>query len=159
MDPLTLALVGAGVGLAKSELVDRPREAEQRRRAAITARWSPWTGMAPNAIQSADPFGSAIETGLTGAVVGQNQQKIDNQKAKDMAELSLTGGTSPTAPYKTAEEYPLALAPMEQMQPPVAGAEQYAPPQVAQGMTMQPMQPSWLQMGPQPAPRRNLASR
>jgi len=98
MDPLTMALVGAGVGLAKSELVDRPREAEQRRRAAITARWSPWTGMAPNAIQSADPFGSAIETGLTGAVVGQNQQKIDNQKAKDLAELNLAGGQTSAQP-------------------------------------------------------------
>lgn len=91
MDPMTIALL-AGAGLAKSELVDRPREQEQRRQAAITARWSPWTGMSPNAIQNADPFGSAIQGGLTGAMLSQNQQKLDAGKAGDASELSLAGG-------------------------------------------------------------------
>ena len=91
MDPMTIALL-AGAGLAKSELVDRPREERQRQQAAITARWSPWTGMSPNAVQNADPFGSAIQGGLTGAMLSQNQQKIDNEKPKD---LPLTGSTEP----------------------------------------------------------------
>jgi hypothetical protein len=97
MDPMTIGLM-AGAGLLKSELVDRPREEEQRRQAAITARWSPWTGMTPNAIQTADPIGSAMQAGLTGAMLSQGQQRLDadiaSQKAKDTAELSLAGGAA-----------------------------------------------------------------
>lgn len=157
MDPLTIGLM-AGAGLLKSELVDRPREERQRRQAAITARWSPWTGMAPGAIQEADPFGSALQGGLTGAMLSQNQQALDANKAKDVAEVSLAGGTSPIGPYKTAEEYPLALAPMEQMQPAVAGPAQYSP-QVGGQMALQPMQFPFMQMGPQQAQPMRLASK
>jgi hypothetical protein len=82
----------AGLGLAKSELIDRPREERQRQQAANTMRYSPWTGMAPNAIQEADPLGSAMDAGLTGAMLSQNQQKLDAGKAKDLAEIPLTGG-------------------------------------------------------------------
>ena len=102
MDPMTIGLL-AGAGFAKSELVDRPREEEQRRQAAVIARWSPWTGMAPNAIQKADPFGSAIEGGLTGAMLSQNQQKLDATdaaaaaKAKEAAGVSLAGGPGTTS--------------------------------------------------------------
>jgi hypothetical protein len=92
MDPMTIALL-AGAGLAKSELVDRPREQEQRRQASITARWSPWTGMSPNAIQYADPFGSAIQGGLTGAMLSQNQQKLDAGTADSTSGQNLTGGS------------------------------------------------------------------
>lgn len=137
MDPLTLGLIGAGVGLAKSELIDRPKEERQRKQAAITARWSPWTGMAPGAIQEADPFGSALTTGVTGAMLGQNQQAVDANKAKDVAEINLTGGTSPIGPYQTADEYTMSYAPL----------------------TLAPMQPTWAQMGPQPMQPMILASR
>lgn len=105
MDPMTIGLM-AGMGLAKSELVDRPREERQRRQAAITARWSPWTGMAPGAIQEADPFGSAMEAGLTGAMLSQNQQKLDAGKAKDLAEIPLTGGAGTTA---QPQQFPFAM--------------------------------------------------
>lgn len=102
---MTIGLM-AGMGLAKSELVDRPREERQRRQAAITARWSPWTGMAPGAIQEADPFGSAMEAGLTGAMLSQNQQKLDAAKAKDLAEIPLTGGAGTTA---QPQQFPFAM--------------------------------------------------
>lgn len=71
MEPLTLALLGAGLGVAKSELFDRPREARQRKAAAATAQWSPWTGMRPGAVQEADPFNAALQGALAGAVFGQ----------------------------------------------------------------------------------------
>jgi hypothetical protein len=154
---MTIGLM-AGMGLAKSELIDRPREERQRQQAANTMRYSPWTGMAPNAIQEADPLGSAMESGLTGAMLSQNQQKLDAAKAKDIAEIPLTGGTSPIGPYKTAEEYPLALAPMEQMQPSVAGPSPYSP-QAGGQMALQPMQFPFMQMGPQPMQPMRLASR
>ena len=104
MDPMTIGLL-AGAGLLKSELVDRPREERQRKQAAITARWSPWTGMAPGQIQEADPFGSALQGGLTGAMLSQGAGK-DAGKAKDVAEVSLAGGTEPMAmqPQPTWQE-------------------------------------------------------
>lgn len=90
MDPITLAAVMGGAGLLKSELIDRPREQEQRRQAAITARWSPWTGMAPGAIQSADPFGAVLQGATTGAVLGQNLNLAGGKEAatKDIAEAA-----------------------------------------------------------------------
>lgn len=109
MDPMTIGLM-AGMGLAKSELIDRPREERQRQQAANTMRYSPWTGMAPGAIQEADPFGSAMDAGLTGAMLSQNQQKIDAAKAKDLAEIPLTGGAGTTA---QPQQFPFQMMEMQ----------------------------------------------
>jgi hypothetical protein len=116
MDPVTIGVM-AGLGLAKSELIDRPKEEEQRRRAAITARWSPWTGMAPGGIQTADPLGSAMEAGLTGAMLSQNQQKLDAAKTKDLTEANLAGGsgsTSQALPWQMMETQNQSVDPMMQ---------------------------------------------
>lgn len=71
MDPLTLLAIGSALGLAKSEFSDRPKAERQRKLAATTAKWSPWTGMQPVMPQEPDPLGSAVKYGLTGAVLGQ----------------------------------------------------------------------------------------
>jgi hypothetical protein len=113
MDPVTIGVM-AGLGLAKSELVDRPREEEQRRRAAVTARWSPWTGMAPGAVQEANPLGSAMEAGLTGAALSQQQQKLDNEALKNKPQLSLAGGSGQTAPWQMMEMQNQSVDPMMQ---------------------------------------------
>jgi len=83
MDPVTIAIL-AGTGLLKSELVDRPREDRQRRLAAETQRYSPWTGLQAGHIQEADPFGSAIQGGLQGAAFSQNVEsnKLNNDLMK-----------------------------------------------------------------------------
>lgn len=68
MDPLTLGIIMGGgslLGLAKSELVDRPKENRQRHLAAETQRYSPWTGLQAGAIKEADPLGSALQYGTT----------------------------------------------------------------------------------------------
>lgn len=77
---LALAGIGAGGGLLKSFLSDQPRAERQRKLAAETARYSPWTGMNPQAVQEADPFGSALQFGTTGAMLGQGLQ---SQAAND----------------------------------------------------------------------------
>jgi hypothetical protein len=113
MDPMTIGLM-AGMGLAKSELVDRPKEREQRRQAAVVAKYSPWTGMAPGAIQTADPLGSAMESGLTGAMLSQNQQKLNTEKTladakmKDAAEVNLTGGAG-----ASPQQFPFQMMEMQ----------------------------------------------
>lgn len=112
MDPLTIAAIMGGAGLLKSEILDRPREEKQREMAAVTARWSPWTGMAPQGIREADPFGSALQGAAVGGMLGQNQAAAG--KKQDLNELNLEGGpgVSPTGPYLTAEEYPSPQQPM-----------------------------------------------
>lgn len=99
MDPLTLALIGGGVGLLKSELIDRPREKRQRQANAEIARWAPWTGMTPGAVREADPFGSVLQGGLTGAMFSQ-------QFPKEAA--ATNAATSP--------QYGLGVSPYQQMQ-------------------------------------------
>jgi hypothetical protein len=79
--PLTALAIGAGAGVLKSEIVDRPKEARQRKLAAETARYSPWTGMQPQGVQEADPLGSALAFGGAGSQLGAAmQQQALNQK-------------------------------------------------------------------------------
>lgn len=125
MDPLTLALIGGGAGLLKSELLDRPKEERQRKQAAITARWSPWTGMAPGQIQEADPFGSALQGGLTGAMIGQNIDVTGGgagQKSMDVAELTAAQPTMQDQLYKTG----YYQSPGRMQSSPWQGMRQYA---------------------------------
>ncbi len=76
---LVAAGAGAGVGVGKSELVDRPREERQRKLAAQTQRYSPWTGLQAQPIQEAKPFDSALQYGGTGAMMASG---INNQQAQ-----------------------------------------------------------------------------
>lgn len=78
MIPLWAALALAGA--AKSELIDRPKEERQRHLAAETQRYSPWTGMQAGGIQEADPFGSALQGGMTGVSLDQASESADNAK-------------------------------------------------------------------------------
>lgn len=66
----TMLAIGAGAGLLKSELVDKPKENYQRKLAAATQRYSPWTGLKAGPIELADPLGSALQYGTTGAQMG-----------------------------------------------------------------------------------------
>lgn len=80
----------AVAGLAKSQLVDKPKEERQRKLAGETQRLSPWTHMQANPIQEADPFGSALQFGATGASMQQGYQNAQTQKA--LADRLNTGG-------------------------------------------------------------------
>ena len=102
MDPLTLAAIMGGVGLAKGELIDRPQEKRDRMVAAETARWSPWTGMQPAQVGRADSLGAAAQGGLQGYGFGQNMQNqaafneyLKSQQGQGAADLS--GYRDPTA--------------------------------------------------------------
>lgn len=71
MDPiLGGALIGGGAGLLKSILGDGPAEARQKAVAGATQRYSPWTGMQAQPIKYADPFGSLLQGGTSGALMG-----------------------------------------------------------------------------------------
>lgn len=86
MLPLWAALMAAGV--AKSELIDRPKEKRQRTLAAETQRNSPWTGMQANDVQEADPFGSALQGGAMGLTMGQSMDNADQAKELQKAQVN-----------------------------------------------------------------------
>lgn len=87
MDPITMALIGAGVGGAKGMFIDRPREQRQRKLAAETIRYSPWTGMSPKNYEEADLLGSTMQGGMAGAGLGMNMEDFQSRKALRDAQL------------------------------------------------------------------------
>ena len=83
---LTGLAIAAAIGLAKSEFVDKPKEQRQRKLAAETQRLSPWTGLQAGQIQEADPVGTAMQFGATGAQIGSGYKKsqTDDQALQNM---------------------------------------------------------------------------
>lgn len=72
-----MSWVAAGIaaaGIIKSQTVDKNKENRERKLAASTQQYSPWTGLTANPIKEADPFGSALQYGATGAALKQNIQ-------------------------------------------------------------------------------------
>lgn len=96
MDPVTIGiLAGAGMGLVKG-MSDKDRERKDRRVAAETAMWSPWTGMQPDKVQSADVMGSTMQGGLAGASVGQSVARNDAY-SDYLSKISPQEATAPAA--------------------------------------------------------------
>lgn len=87
--------IGAGAGLLKSQLIDAPREARQRKLAAATQRYSPWTGLQAQPIMPADPFGNALQFGATGAALDSNI------KTSNAAQNYLNSGGSPKIDFNS----------------------------------------------------------
>lgn len=81
MDPLSVAAIMAGVGLGKSLLIDKPAAQRHNWLQAQTQRYSPWTGLRAEGLKYADPFGAAMQGGVSGYAQGQNMQANEmNQK-------------------------------------------------------------------------------
>lgn len=94
--PLIAGMIAAG--LLKSELVDKPNEEKDRKLQAETARLSPWTGLKPGAVKRADPFGTAMQFGATGASMGAGMDQAAMQKAMNekLMEKMASGGNIST---------------------------------------------------------------
>lgn len=70
--PLLIAAIMAAAGAVKGMTVDKNKEDRERKLAAETQRYSPWTGLKAGEIHQADPLGNAIQGGLSGYSFGQN---------------------------------------------------------------------------------------
>lgn len=90
---LPAILAGAAIGLAKNQLVDKPRQKREAELAAQTALYSPWTGMKPNEVQHADAFGNALQGATSGAMFAQAGQQAEmNQQMMDMKKAQMSQG-------------------------------------------------------------------
>lgn len=82
MGPWALAGLFAGAGALKSQLIDKPREDRDRKLRAAEIRYSPWTRLQQfTQPREADPLGSALQFGSTGAMLGQGMQNQASQSA------------------------------------------------------------------------------
>lgn len=70
MDPITIALIGAALGAGKG-FMDQDNEDKQRKIAAVTARWSPWTGMQAQLPKGSNILGSVLQGAMAGAMMGK----------------------------------------------------------------------------------------
>ncbi len=73
-----MAAISTGVGLAKSELIDRPQEKRDRELAARTQELSPWTGLRANPVKNANPMGNAMGYGMAGLGTGLSWQQAND---------------------------------------------------------------------------------
>jgi hypothetical protein len=117
MGPIAIGLLaGAGLGFLKGQ-GDVENAKEARKREAEIARWSPWTGLAPQRVEPGNVMYSAMQGALTGAQFGK--QFGGEKAATALADSGSAPGTapSPTGPYLTEAEYaqnaqqPLGLPP------------------------------------------------
>lgn len=70
MDPITIAMLGMG---ALNMIQGANKEKRQTELAAATQRYSPWTKLQAQPIESADPVGNLAQAG--GAALGHEQAK------------------------------------------------------------------------------------
>lgn len=95
------ALIGAGVGAAKNEFIDRPREKEDRKAAAETIRLSPWTKMsasdAANSVRKADLNSAMFEGASMGMGMGQGIDAMGGASALTGEADTAMEGADPTS--------------------------------------------------------------
>jgi len=91
------ALSGAAKATHKGAQADR-----QRKLAAETQRYSPWTGMQAGAVEEANPVGDMFGGGLAGAQFGQ---QFDKPKADPFAAIEDKAKKNPLTMTEQANPY------------------------------------------------------
>ena len=81
MDPVTLALIMGGSGLAKSELIDTPAARQKALLEAEKTRYSPWTGMRGEDAQYKSSLDQGIGMAMGGAKFGQDLDRYEAETA------------------------------------------------------------------------------
>jgi hypothetical protein len=70
-------LAGAALGGVKT-LFGKGRESRDRKLAAETQRYAPWTGLEAKPVQEESLFGNLLQGGVTGAMLGQGLGEAAN---------------------------------------------------------------------------------
>lgn len=107
MLPLAAMAVMAGLGLLKSEAVDRPAERRKRALRAEEIRYSPYSGIKnfTDVGKEADPIGSVLGGAAQGAGLGQGFEKADQEEKQNQAVLELLKGSDVNDPSKQNTPY------------------------------------------------------
>lgn len=92
---LTGLAIAAALSLAKSKMIDEPQANRQRKLAAETQRYSPWTKLQAKAPQDPNAIGQLIQYGATGAAMGASLKK--GATPKDMSDVANAYGATGAA--------------------------------------------------------------
>jgi hypothetical protein len=124
MDPLTLALIGGGLGFLKSGQDDAMAKKQNLLNAQIM-RYSPWTGMHPNQTQGhGDQLGNIMQGALTGGMFGQALDKAGGAAASSPE--GTTGGADASYNPDTYGSYDVNTGKGE-LQPKLMNQDMYQP--------------------------------
>lgn len=107
MDPMTIGMIaGSVLGLAKGE-EDKHTEKKQRKLNAEITRYSPWTRIGQQPVRMADPTGSLLQGGLSGAMMGQgiSNSMAQNKLLEAQAAQAAAGGAG-AATYMPGQGMP-----------------------------------------------------
>ncbi len=66
-------LVGAAAGMAKHKLIDQPAAKKHAELQAVKAKYSPWTRSKAQPLKTPSMFGSMLQGGGTGLMMGQSK--------------------------------------------------------------------------------------
>lgn len=102
MDALTMYLIGAGLGLLKNELVDKPREQEEQERADKIRRWSAWTGLKAEPVTRASAFNNMMQGAMTGGMFNQSLENAETNKKISELQGGLLNAKTDLAKAQTA---------------------------------------------------------
>ena len=116
---------GAGLGIGKYYLFDKPANDRQRALSAATQKYSPWTGLSAEAPDQINPMSAGMQGAATGAALGQNmaaQQGNANLQSSQIAANQAYAKTMATRGMgtQTADPSQFAMSPgmMDQTQNP-----------------------------------------
>jgi hypothetical protein len=88
MDPVTIAMLGLG---AANMVSNMSKEQRQRKLAAETQRYSPWTNLRANQVEEANPAGDLAQTGASILGYQQAQEAADLRKQLTQAQIAALG--------------------------------------------------------------------
>lgn len=97
MDPVTGALVGAGVGFLKNTLFDGPAAKRRNLAQAEMTKYSPWTGMKGQLEAAPSAFGAMAQGAMTGAMMGANPAALTGGAGAGAGAGAATGAASGAA--------------------------------------------------------------
>jgi len=143
---LAAPAIGAGIGLLKNELVDKPQHSRMQKAQAEITKYSPWTGMKGKTLTPPSAFGSMLQGGMAGLQLGMAQKAAGQNQAMMKGMMNNQAAQTNLMNQQAAALAPQAAAPM--MQAPVmspAAEQSY----VAAPQFRQPQSP-WMgmQQGP-----------
>lgn len=132
-------LIGAGAGVLKHALVDRPKYERQKKLAAESVRYSPWIKTDIPMPQETDLFGSALQGASMGGMLGQSyndymrgggkfetpaqefSRVFGSEESQQQPAVVPTENQAPMMLNPTMAKGPLSMATAETMQNPKAG--------------------------------------
>lgn len=102
MLPLLAPLaIGAAAGVGKYFLSDKPRYNAEKKLAAETQRYSPWTGLQANTPRNPSMFENVLQGGMTGLQLGQGLQSLGGAASSMAAPSSQAMGGGPSLGVNT----------------------------------------------------------